>query len=56
MVNLTIVTKYNVGDIVRVKKDHSGRWFAKGYTINFTEGKFYIIGVSRQLTQNNYCL
>ena len=35
--NITSKPKYKVGDIVRVKKYHSGTRLVKGYTVNFTE-------------------
>ena len=39
--------KFKVGDIVRVEKYHPGTRFVKGYTFNFTDEKFEIVGVYR---------
>ena len=39
--------KFKIGDIVRVEKYDPGTRFSKGYTINFTNEKFKIIGVYR---------
>ena len=39
--------KFSVGDIVRVEKYHPETRHTKGYTINFTEEEFQIIGVYR---------
>lgn len=39
--------RFSVGDIVCVEKYHSGTRFVKGYTINFTEELFKIVGVYR---------
>ena len=39
--------KFKIGDIVRVEKYDAGTRHTKGYTINFTNEKFKIIGVYR---------
>ena len=39
--------RFSAGDIVRVEKYHPETRHTKGYTINFTEKKFKIIGVYR---------
>ena len=39
--------RYSVGDIARVEKYHPETRHTKGYTINFTEEEFKIIGVYR---------
>ena len=39
--------KFNIGDIVRVEKYDPGTRHVKGYTINFTDEEFKIIGIYR---------
>ena len=39
--------RYQIGDVVRVEKYHPGTRFIKGYTINFTDELFAIVGIYR---------
>ena len=45
--NASSKPRYEIGDVVRVEKYHPGARFVKGYTFNFRDEKFVMVGVYR---------